>query len=349
MDMLISNEAQERRSPSSGRHRLDAAAPKLSVVMPVYNERATIEQILTRVQAVEIDKEIVIVDDGSTDGTREFLFALAEQGRERGGMILPTTGDWLRAENIRVFFQSENRGKGAAARRGFSETRGRIVLVQDADLELDPQDYFKLLEPIERRRAAVVYGARFHRGRPQGETLRHYLANRLLTLLSNLLTGLRLSDVWTCYKALRRDALLSLELREDRFSFEPELTARIAQSGFRICEVPISYFPRSRAEGKKIRLRDGFKGVWATIRYNLFSSGKSVPIAPRPGVTTEDLYQQFANSFARSGGRSSDICPRPARTEAVDWAKHRADSARRSVSTSPTNWPVRRALPSCGP
>ncbi|MGH9836666.1 MAG: glycosyltransferase family 2 protein [Blastocatellia bacterium] len=346
MDMSIQNEAQERRSPSSARHRMDAPPPKLSVVMPVYNERATIEQILARVQAVEIEKEIVIVDDGSTDGTREFLCKLDKQGRRRGGIILPMTGDWLRADNVRVFFQPKNRGKGAAVRRGFSEARGQFILVQDADLELDPQDYFKLLEPIEQGRADVVYGSRFLSGRPPGEPLRHYLGNRLLTLLSNLLTGLRLSDVWTCYKALRRDALQSLELNEDRFSFEPELTARIAQRGFRICEVPVSYFPRTHAEGKKIRLWDGIKGVWATIRYNFFAPAL---ISPRPGVTTEGLNQQSAGSSARSGGRSSDICSRPARTEAVDWAKRRPDSARPSVSTSATNWPVRRALPSCDP
>jgi len=302
MDMLVQHEALERRSPSPERRRPISGSPRLSVVMPVYNERATIEQILERVQAVEIEKEIVIVDDGSTDGTREFLHVLAEQGHKRGGMFLPRTGAWLCADNIRVFFQPENRGKGAAARRGFSEACGRIVLVQDADLELDPQDYFKLLEPIEQRRAEVVYGARFLRGRPQGEPLRHYLGNRLLTLLSNLLTGLRLSDVWTGYKALRRDALESLELREDRFSFEPEVTARIAQGGFRICEVPVSYFPRSQAEGKKIRLWDGLNGVWATIRYNLFSPQGEIkrhsicqlifvichwPEAARPAMTNE--------------------------------------------------------------
>ena len=229
--------------------------PKLSVVVPVFNERETIEQVLQRIQAVEIDKEIVIVDDGSTDGTREFL-------RD------------LRADEIRVFLQRENRGKGAAVRRGFAEARGRIVLVQDADLELDPQDYFKLVAPIEQGRADVVYGSTFQRGRPLGEPLLHFLGNRLLTRLSNLLTGLELSDVRTCYKALRRDALLSLELKEDGFGIEPEITAAIARAGWRICEVPVSYIPRGYADGKKIRLRDGLKGIWATIRY---ARGVTVP------------------------------------------------------------------------
>jgi len=230
------------------------SSPKLSVVVPVYNERATIEQILERVQAVEIEKDIVIIDDGSTDGTREFLIELAEQSG---------------AGNIRIFFQPENRGKGSAVRRGFSEARGKMVLVQDADLELDPQDYFKLLAPIERGEADAVYGARFLRGRPRGEKYSHYLGNRLLTRLSNLLTGLKLNDVWTCYKAMRRDALLSLELKEDGFSFEPEITAKLARGGFRIRETPISYFPRGFDEGKKIGWRDGIEGVVATIRYNL--------------------------------------------------------------------------------
>jgi glycosyltransferase involved in cell wall biosynthesis len=248
-----------------------ALIPKLSVVMPVYNERATIEQIIERVQAVEIEKEIVIVDDGSTDGTRESLSKLAEQGRERGRASLTANSDWPCTDNIRIFFQPENRGKGAAVRRGFAEARAPIVLVQDADLELDPQDYHRLLEPIEQGGADVVYGTRFARGRPQGEPFWHYLGNRLLTWLSNLLTGHKLTDVWTCYKVLRLEVAQSLELKENRFGFEPEVTARIVRGGFRICEIPVSYFPRSKDEGKKIRVRDGLQGIWATIRYNLFS------------------------------------------------------------------------------
>ncbi len=268
------------------------SSPKLSVVVPVYNERATIEQILERVQAVEIEKEIVIVDDGSTDGTREFLSHLAEQGCGR-------------ADTIRVFFQPENRGKGAAVRRGFGEARGRIVLVQDADLELDPQDYFKLLEPIEQRRADVVYGARFLGGRPPGERFLHYLGNRWLTRLSNLLTGLKLNDVWTCYKAMRHEVLLSLDLREDGFSFEPEITAKLARGGWRIVEEPVSYLPRSSAEGKKIRLRDGLEGVVATIRYNLFAAkpdrqvGSYLPQAGRDDGGPKSTIRKFIRPLWR--------------------------------------------------
>ncbi len=229
-------------------------SPRLSVVMPVYNELATIERILLRVQAVEIEKEIIIVDDGSTDGTRQFLKQLARQN--------PT--------NVRIIFQPENRGKGAAVRRGFVEARGRIVLVQDADLELDPRDYLKLIEPIEQLRADVVYGARFLNGRPPVESFWHYLGNRLLTRLSNRLTGIELNDVWTCYKAIRRDVLSQFELKEDGFGIEPEITAIIARCGLKICEVPISYFPRARIEGKKINRLDAIEGILATIRYNLF-------------------------------------------------------------------------------
>lgn len=241
----------------------------LTVVVPVYNERATIAQLLQRVQAVEIEKEIIIVDDGSTDGTREWLCALLEQRHSEGELFLPARAARLRADNIRVFFQGENRGKGAAVRQGFSEARGQFVLVQDADLELDPQDYFQLLQPLEQGRADVVYGTRFARGRPPGEAYLHYCANRFLTQLSNWLSGLALSDVWTCYKALRREVVQALELQEDRFSLEPEITAKLARGGWRICEVPVSYFPRPRSAGKKIRLRDAFKGAWATLRYNL--------------------------------------------------------------------------------
>ncbi len=273
------------------RHFADevASRPRLSVVIPGYNERTTIGQILERVQAVKIDKEIIIVDDGSTDGTREFLLELTEQGHERDPLTYKPAGDLhcsRRADNIRVFLQPENRGKGAAVRRGFGEARGQIVLVQDADLELDPQDYFKLLEPIEQRRADVVYGARFLGGRPRGEKLSQYLGNRLLTRLSNLMTGLELNDVWTCYKAMRREVMMSLVLKEDGFSCEPEITAELARAGWRICEAPVSYSPRSSAEGKKIRLRDGLEGILATIRYNLFAAKpqrRAVSYSPQAG------------------------------------------------------------------
>jgi glycosyltransferase involved in cell wall biosynthesis len=228
------------------------AAPHLSVVIPVYNERTTIEELLKRVQAVPIDKEIVVVDDGSTDGTRELL----------RGLQTPDAG-------VRVFLQPANRGKGAALRRGFAEARGAVVLVQDADLEYDPADYSRLLDPIERGLADVVYGSRFLGGPHRVLLYWHSVANSLLTTLSNMLTNLNLTDVWTCYKVFRAEVLQGLTLREDRFGFEAEVTAKVARARWRIYEVPISYHGRTYAEGKKITWKDGVRGVWCTLRYGL--------------------------------------------------------------------------------
>jgi glycosyltransferase involved in cell wall biosynthesis len=245
--------------------------PKVSVVVPVYNERATIEEILLRVQEVELDKEIVIVDDGSTDGTRDFLADLARHAHPNpGAMMLPLTGRQLRAHNIKVLFQERNQGKGAALRRGFQEVRGDIAIIQDADLEYDPADYFKLIDPIERGLADVVYGSRFLGGPHRVLLFWHYLGNKLLTLTSNLVTNLNLSDVWTCYKAFRREALTGLELKENRFGIEQEITAKVARNHLRVYEAPISYFGRTYAEGKKITWRDGFRGMWCILRYGLF-------------------------------------------------------------------------------
>jgi len=226
--------------------------PRLSVVIPVYNERATIEELLKRVQAVPIDKEIVVVDDGSIDGTRELL----------RGLQAPDSG-------VRVLFQETNQGKGAALRRGFTEARGAVVLVQDADLEYDPADYPQLLEPIERGVADVVYGSRFLGGPHRVLLFWHSVGNRVLTTLSNMLTNLNLTDVWTCYKVFRAEVLQQLRLREDRFGFEAEVTAKVARGRWRIYEVPISYHGRTYAEGKKITWRDGVRGVWCTLRYGL--------------------------------------------------------------------------------
>jgi glycosyltransferase involved in cell wall biosynthesis len=225
--------------------------PKLSVVIPVYNERGTVLELLRRVQGVAVEKEILLVDDGSTDGTRTLL-----EGLPRG-------------QGLRVFFQERNRGKGAALRRGFAEARGDFVLVQDADLEYDPRDYPRLLEPLERGQADVVYGSRFLEPAP-GRRRWHAAGNWLLTALSNFLTGLGLTDVWTCFKVFRRELLQSLPLQEDRFGFEPEVTARLARRRVRIVEVPISYHGRTYAEGKKIGLRDLANGLWATVRHSLF-------------------------------------------------------------------------------
>jgi glycosyltransferase involved in cell wall biosynthesis len=226
--------------------------PRLSIVVPVYNERNTIEEVLTRIREVEFDKEIIVVDDCSTDGTREILQAL------------PLT------DGLSIVLQPVNRGKGAALHRGFREARGDIVIVQDADLEYDPRDYAHLIEPIERGAADVVYGSRFLSGPHRVLLYWHFVGNRLLTTMSNMFTNLNLSDVWTGYKAFRRDVLQTLELREERFGFEPEVTAKIARGRYRVYEVAISYWGRSYAEGKKITWRDGFKALWYVVRYNLF-------------------------------------------------------------------------------
>lgn len=245
--------------------------PKLSVVIPVYNERATIEELLRRVQAVDIEKEIIVVDDHSTDGTREFLQELNRSRKDNSTVVgLPQTGCQLRTDPIRVLFQEKNCGKGAALRRGFQEAQGDVILVQDADLEYDPQDYFKLLEPIRLGMADVVYGSRFLGGPHRVLFFWHYVGNKFLTTLSNIFTNLNLSDVWTCYKVLKREVLQQFELKEDRFGFEPEVTAKMARGGCRVYEVPISYWGRTYAEGKKITWKDGFKALYYVLRYNMF-------------------------------------------------------------------------------
>jgi len=245
--------------------------PEISVVVPVYNEWRTIEPILERIQDVDIEKEIIVVDDGSTDGTREVLMEVDRCSRQNPAVFtLPSTGRLLRADNIRVFFQDRNRGKGAALRRGFREARGEVVIVQDADLEYDPQDYHVLLEPIRRGVADVVFGSRFLGGPHRVLFFWHSVGNKVLTLLSNMFTDLNLTDVWTCYKVFRREVIQSIVLREDRFGFEPEVTARVAGGKWRVYEVPVSYYGRTYAEGKKITWKDGAHGIWCVLRYNLF-------------------------------------------------------------------------------
>jgi glycosyltransferase involved in cell wall biosynthesis len=244
--------------------------PRISVVMPVYNERATLEEILWRVQAVDIDKEIVIVDDGSTDGTRPFLTTLGECANHPPATVrLPRTGSDLRADNIRVFFHERNRGKGAALRRGFQEARADIVIIQDADLEYDPADYTKLIEPIEAGRADVVYGSRFLGGPHRVLLFWHYVGNQVLTTLSDMVTNMNLSDVWTGYKAFRREVLEAINLREDRFGFEQEITIKVARGRWRVYETPIAYYGRTYREGKKITWRDGIRALWCLLRYGL--------------------------------------------------------------------------------
>jgi len=247
--------------------------PKVSFVMPVFNEMQTIEEVLLRVQAVDLDKEIVIVDDGSTDGTRAFLTTLEEGAKHiPATMKPPRTGSDLRADNIRVFLQEKNKGKGAALRRGFQEAKGDIVVIQDADLEYHPRDYPKLIALIETEGADVVYGSRFLGGSHRVLLFWHYVGNKLLTLMSNMVTDLNLSDVWTCYKAFRREVIQSLDLREDRFGFEQEVTIKIARGGWRVYETAISYSGRTYAEGKKITWKDGFRALWCILRYGVFSS-----------------------------------------------------------------------------
>jgi len=248
--------------------------PWLSVVIPVYNERVTIEEILRRVQAVDVgkDKELVVVDDGSSDGTRDLLQRIAncrEQGV--GVLAISSTENPLRIDNIRIILQEKNRGKGAAVRRGFSEALGDVVLVQDADLEYDPKDYDKLLDPIRDGRADVVFGSRFLGGPQRVHYFWHYVGNRFLTLLSDMLTNINLTDMETCYKVFRREVLQGIRLNSDRFGFEPEITAKVSKGNWRIYEVPISYAGRSYKEGKKITWRDGVSALWCILRYNLFN------------------------------------------------------------------------------
>jgi glycosyltransferase involved in cell wall biosynthesis len=223
----------------------------ISVVIPVFNEKSTILEILAQVEAVPIEKEIVVVDDCSTDGTREILQAIDRPG-------------------VRVFFHDANRGKGAALRTGFSHVRGDIVIVQDADLEYDPREYPRLLEPILAGRADVVYGSRFLGGPHRVLLFHHYVANRLLTFLSNLLTNLNLTDMETCYKVFRADVLRRIHLTSNRFGFEPEITAKVARARCRVYEVPIAYYGRDYTEGKKISWRDGLAALWWIVRFRFW-------------------------------------------------------------------------------
>lgn len=254
--------------------------PRVAIVIPVFNEMATIEEILLRVQAVELEKEIVIVDDGSTDGTRGFLADLARCAQAAPArMTLRQSGAVLRADNICVLFQDKNQGKGAALRRGFQKVRGEIVIIQDADLEYDPADYHRLIAPIEAGRADVVYGSRFLGGPHRVLFFWHYVGNKLLTTISGMVTNLNLSDVWTCYKAFRREILLGLDLRENRFGFEQEITIKIAQAGWRVYEIPVAYHGRTYAEGKKITWRDGVRAIWCILRYSLLAASSKAPQA----------------------------------------------------------------------
>ena len=220
---------------------------KLSILIPVYNERATILEIIQRVQAVPFEKEIIAVDDGSTDGTRALLPQLEQQG-------------------IIVLYHERNRGKGAAIVTALQRATGDIIVIQDADLEYDPRDYKQLVEPIIEKRAKVVYGSRFL-GPRMAMFFWHMLANKMLTLMTNILYDAILSDMETGYKAFRADIIKGMRLRSHRFDFEPEVTAKVLKRGIRIFEVPISYYGREYSEGKKIGMKDGFVAIWTLLKY----------------------------------------------------------------------------------
>jgi glycosyltransferase involved in cell wall biosynthesis len=222
--------------------------PLLSVVMPVYNERDTIQEIIPRVLSVPVRMELIVVDDGSTDGTRELLRALAQQFQ------------------FKLIFQEKNGGKGAALRRGFQEVTGDLMVIQDADLEYSPEEFPDLISLICQGRADVVYGSRFI-GRHRVFLFTHYAGNRLLTLITNVLYNTMLTDMETCYKVMRTEVLRSMALRSNGFGIEPEMTAKIFKRGYRVYEVPISYDGRGYDEGKKITWRDGLVALWVLIKY----------------------------------------------------------------------------------
>ena len=226
---------------------------KLSVVIPVYNERKTLDELISRVEAVNLEKEIIIVDDASTDGTRDLL------------------KKYEKREKFKVIYQPRNAGKGSALRAGFDKAEGEVIIVQDADLEYDPKEYPTLIEPILDGRADVVYGSRFLGGTHRVFFFWHYVGNKVLTTLSNMCTNLCLTDMETGYKVFRRTVLDSFILKCNRFGFEPEFTSKVARHAFRIYEVPISYSGRGYEEGKKINWKDGVAALWFIFRFRFFS------------------------------------------------------------------------------
>jgi len=244
---------------------------KLSVVTPIYDERATLREVVDRILSVPLEIELICIDDGSRDGSRELLAALQAQHPQ-----------------IKVLLQPRNLGKGAALRRGIQEATGDFVLIQDADLEYDPKDYPLLLEPLIQGKADVVYGSRFMGGAPHRVLyFWHSVGNWLLTLLSNCLTNINLSDMETCYKVFRREIIQAIPLEENRFGFEPEVTVKVAKRRLRIYEVGISYQGRTYEEGKKIGWRDGVRALWVLLKYSI----KEPVVALQPAQSSKAMPQ----------------------------------------------------------
>ncbi len=246
---------------------------KLSVVMPVYNERATLREVVARVLSVSLEIELLCVDDGSTDGSREILSELEKQHSQ-----------------MRVFLQPHNLGKGAALRRGIQQATGDFVIIQDADLEYDPAEYPQVLEPLVQGKADVVFGSRFMGGGPHRVLyFWHSVGNSFLTLLSNCLTNINLTDMETCYKAFRREVIQSIPIEENRFGFEPEITVKVARRKLRIFEVGISYSGRTYEEGKKIGWKDGVRALYCLLKYSLKEPKAAVALVhPTPATPAPD-------------------------------------------------------------
>ncbi|HEY8525549.1 MAG TPA: glycosyltransferase family 2 protein [Acidimicrobiales bacterium] len=280
--------------------------PCLSVVMPCFNEQATVETVVEQVLASPWTAELIIVDDGSTDGTRKILAGIDDP-------------------RVRVLLQPYNQGKGAALRRGFAEARADYVVVQDADLEYDPAEYGTLVRPLLKDQADVVYGSRFHSSQPHRVLyFWHSVGNKFLTLLSNMFTNLNLTDMETCYKVFRREVIQSITIEEDRFGFEPEVTAKVAQDGWRVYELGISYNGRTYDEGKKIGWKDGVRAVQCILKYS------------RTGVRVRQLIAQYLGPNRGVDTRASlpeSAAPEPADGEPTDPATASdADPAARTGS-----------------
>ena len=228
----------------------------LSIIIPCYNEKENIYEVVSRVRASGIkNQEIIIVDDFSTDGTRKILESQ------------------IKSLVSKILYHEVNKGKGATLRTGFAEATGDLVIIQDSDLEYDPAEYGKLIAPIINGEADVVYGSRFKNGKPKGGYLSNYIANRFLTALSNLFTGFKLTDMETCYKVFKREIIQSIKIEEDRFGFEPEITAKISRRGVNVKEIPISYSPRLKEHGKKIGFKDGLRAIYCILKYREMGGG----------------------------------------------------------------------------